>query len=272
VNQVKLGDNDVSPVVSFHSVGFTYADGTRAIRDVTLDVPEGQVLGVCGPSGCGKSTLLSLLANINKPSSGAIAWSPDHGGADSSGRPRHPISMVFQQDTLLPWLTVEGNVGLSKKFARQRSADPFLSELITMVGLDEFRRSLPYQLSGGMRRRLAFITAMAARPRVLLLDEPFSSLDEPTRVAIHQDILSVIKRLGTTVVLVTHDLAEAATLCDEVVILSGHPGTVATRHEVPFGSDRDVLALRQEPAFLELYGKLWHDLRSQIVQTTGSTK
>jgi ABC-type nitrate/sulfonate/bicarbonate transport system ATPase subunit len=113
---------------------------------------------------------------------------------------------------------------------------------------------------------------MAARPRVLLLDEPFSSLDEPTRVAIHQDILGVIKRLGTTVVLVTHDLAEAATLCDEVVILTGHPGTVATRHEVPFGPDRDVLQLRQEPAFLELYGKLWQDLRNQIVTTAEDSK
>ncbi len=272
VNSVELREDPTSPVVSFQSVGFSYPDGTRAIRDVTLDVHEGRVLGVCGPSGCGKSTLLSLLAKINQPTRGAIAWSPDRVAADPSGRSRHPISMVFQQDTLLPWLTVEGNVGLSKKFARNHSADPFLSELITMVGLDEFRKSLPYQLSGGMRRRLAFITAMAARPRVLLLDEPFSSLDEPTRVAIHQDILSVIERLGTTVVLVTHDLAEAATLCDEVVILTGHPGTVATHHVVPFGRDRDVLALRQEPEFLELYGKLWQDLRNQIVTTTGSEK
>jgi ABC-type nitrate/sulfonate/bicarbonate transport system ATPase subunit len=115
-----------------------------------------------------------------------------------------------------------------------------------------------------MRRRVAFVVAMVARPRLLLLDEPFSSLDEPTRVAVHQDVLNVVRQLGTSVVLVTHDLAEAATLCDEIVILTDRPGTVASRHAVPFGVRRDVVELRERPAFLTLYAALWHDLSLQI--------
>jgi ABC-type nitrate/sulfonate/bicarbonate transport system ATPase subunit len=115
-----------------------------------------------------------------------------------------------------------------------------------------------------MRRRVAFLAAVAAMPAVLLLDEPFSSLDEPTRVALHQDVLEIIRRLQMTVVLVTHDLAEAVSICDDVVILTNRPGSVARRVPIPFGRARNRFALRQTPEFLELYGLLWHDLSEQI--------
>jgi ABC-type nitrate/sulfonate/bicarbonate transport system ATPase subunit len=179
--------------------------------------------------------------------------------------------MVFQKDTLLPWLTVDGNVRVFYTLNRERrdEAEPLVSDLIELAGLGDFRDAYPYQLSGGMRRRTAFITAMAAQPRLLLLDEPFSSLDEPTRVAIHQDVLDIIKRLHTTVVLVTHDLAEAASLCDRVLVLRHRPGAVAASHEIPFGDERLVLELRQQPSFLELYGELWHDLSLQIERGKG---
>jgi ABC-type nitrate/sulfonate/bicarbonate transport system ATPase subunit len=137
-------------------------------------------------------------------------------------------------------------------------------ELLAMAGLEGFEKAYPYELSGGMRRRVAFITAMAAQPRLLLLDEPFSSLDEPTRVAIHQDVLEIVRRLGTSVVLVTHDLAEAASLCDRILILTARPGRVAVECDVPFGPERDMLALREQPDFLALNGRLWHDLSRQI--------
>jgi ABC-type nitrate/sulfonate/bicarbonate transport system ATPase subunit len=115
-----------------------------------------------------------------------------------------------------------------------------------------------------MRRRVAFLTAVAPLPRTLLLDEPFSSLDEPTRVEIHQDVLDIARKYEMTMVLVTHDLAEALSLCDEVLILSSQPGRVVSRHPVPFGPERVMLELRQTPDFLDMYGRLWRDLSEQI--------
>ena len=256
----QLSAAGVSPLLAIEDVSFTYPSGTQALAGVSLDVHPGQVIGIVGPSGCGKSSLLALLAGIRKPTAGRVRWNVEPGDN------RHPISMVFQKDTLLPWLTVEGNVRLFFKLNRSRRAgtDERIEELLKLAGLADFRRAYPYQLSGGMRRRVAFITAMAAMPRLLLLDEPFSSLDEPTRVAIHQDVLRIVRRTHTTVILVTHDLAEAVSLCHDVVILTARPGRVATRHAIPFGEERDVLALRQRSDFLELYGRLWHDLSIQI--------
>lgn len=262
--------SDAGPVVSFDEVDFAYPNGTKALSGVSFDVQRGSILGICGPSGCGKSSLLALLAGLRPPSAGRIRWT---GEAQAAVPTHHELSMVFQKDTLLPWLTVEGNVGLFETFNRRGnkrrggSEHGLADELIELAGLDAFRKAYPYRLSGGMRRRLAFITSMAAQPRVLLLDEPFSALDEPTRIAIHQDVLRIVRRLGTTVVLVTHDLAEAASLCDEVLILSNRPGTVAARHPVPFGPTRDVLELRKQPSFLQLYGTLWDELSSQIAAT-----
>jgi NitT/TauT family transport system ATP-binding protein len=253
-------DATPAPLVEIDDVSFTYPTGTHALDRVTLAVPAGRIVGIVGPSGCGKSSLLAVLAGIRKPTSGRLVWHVDPGDK------RHPISMVFQKDTLLPWLTVEGNVRLFYKLNRSRKngADERVEELLKLAGLVDFRGAHPYQLSGGMRRRVAFIAAMAAVPRLLLLDEPFSSLDEPTRVAIHQDVLNIVRKTDTTVILVTHDLAEAVSLCDEVVILTSRPGRIATRHAIPFGRDRDVLPLRQNEEFLALYGRLWHDLSIQI--------
>lgn len=262
---------DTKVVASIRRLSFTYPNGTQALSELSLDIPEGGVLGVCGPSGCGKSSLLALLAGIQRPSAGEIVWSEDSAVAEGQ-RPRHPLSMVFQKDTLLPWATVESNVRLfyALNKDRRQEADDTVAELLELAGLTAFKDAYPYRLSGGMRRRVAFITALAAKPRLLLLDEPFSSLDEPTRVAIHQDVFDILRRLSTTVVLVTHDLAEAASLCDEIVILTHRPASVATHHTVPFGAERTIVRLREEPDFLELYGRLWHDLSRQIQRGTSS--
>jgi NitT/TauT family transport system ATP-binding protein len=260
---------DASVVASLRRLSFTYPNGTEALDGLSLDIPEGGVLGVCGPSGCGKSSLLALLAGIRRPTAGEIVWSDDP--AVREGRaPRHPLSMVFQKDTLLPWATIDANVRLFHTLnkSRRAEADEIVSELLELAGLTAFKDAYPYRLSGGMRRRAAFISALAAQPRLLLLDEPFSSLDEPTRVAIHQDVFDILRRLRTTVVLVTHDLAEAASLCDEIVILTNRPASIATRHHVPFGAERVILELREQTEFLDLYGRLWHDLSRQIQSGT----
>jgi NitT/TauT family transport system ATP-binding protein len=246
-------------VVSFQDVAFAYPNGTRAIDNLSLDVRAGRNLGIVGPSGCGKTTLLTLIARLQQPSAGQVL-------VNARTTSRHPVSMVFQTDTLLPWLTVTENVKLYFKFHREKKAviAEWVNRLIRLAGLEGFEEAYPYQLSGGMKRRVAFLAGVAPRPSILLLDEPFSSLDEPTRVTIHQDVYAISRELGITLILVTHDLAEAISLCDDVVILTRRPTSIYSRHVVPFAAERNMLELRQTPEFLELYGTLWQELSTQI--------
>ncbi len=255
------------PAATLDAVSLRYGpNGVVALRDLSLTLPAGAVTGVVGPSGCGKSTFLYLLSGLITPTSGTVVRKRPPEGV-------HPLTMVFQRDTLLPWLTTRENVGLFFRFHRHSHAEVrrTVDELLAMVGLEEFGDAYPYQLSGGMRRRVALLAGFAPKPSIMLMDEPFSSLDEPTRVAVHQDVLRIIRQTDMTVVLVTHDLAEAITLCDEILIMSARPGRVVSRHAIPFGRDREVLALRQTPDFLELYGRLWHDLGEQIAKARERT-
>jgi NitT/TauT family transport system ATP-binding protein len=246
--------------IRFDRVSFVYPKGDiHAISDLSLSIGVGRTTGIVGPSGCGKSTLLALLAGLVQPTSGEVTGLPSEPG-------RHRLAMVFQKDTLLPWLTVTENIKLFARFTRvdKRDLDHRVKDLIKLVSLEGFEAAYPYQLSGGMKRRVAFLAAVASMPSLLLLDEPFSALDEPTRVGLHQDVIRITQQMDMTVLLVTHDLAEAASLCDEVTILTARPATVASQHAVDFGPDRDVLSLRKDPEFLRLYGVLWSELAEQI--------
>jgi ABC-type nitrate/sulfonate/bicarbonate transport system ATPase subunit len=249
-----------TPAIRLRQVAYSYPNGTEALRGLDLDIERGSVHSVVGPSGCGKSTMLHVLSGLSQPSGGTVSYDLDTSGS------RHPLTMVFQKDTLLPWLTVAGNVALFFRFhpiakAEQRER---VDWLLRLAGLEQFANAYPYQLSGGMRRRVAFLSAIAPLPGVLLLDEPFSSLDEPTRIAIHQDVYKILRELKITCLIVTHDLAEASSLSDVVTILTARPGRVAQQHRVPFGESRNMLELRQTQPFLDLYGRLWHDLSLQI--------
>ena len=255
------GASTDAPAISLRGVTFSYPNGTQALGGVDLDVGTGTVHAVVGPSGCGKSTLLHILAGLSAPTGGTVRFS------EAGEKGRHGLTMVFQKDTLLPWLTVSGNIALFFRFHPMPKAQvqERVDQMLALAGLQAFAHAYPYQLSGGMRRRVAFLAAIAPQPRILLLDEPFSSLDEPTRIAIHQDVYAILRRLNMTCLLVTHDLAEASSLSDDVTILTSRPGRVATQHQVPFGKgERNMLELRQTSEFLDLYGRLWHDLSQQI--------
>ena len=254
-------DGAAEVAATFRGVGFRYPTGTEALAGLDLDIRASEVTGIVGPSGCGKSTTLALLAGLARPTTGTVGVAP-------STRGGHPLTMVFQQDTLLPWLTVEQNVGLYFRFrgGRKEAAEE-IGALLKMIGLDGFAHAYPKQLSGGMRRRAAFLAGIAPKPNMLLLDEPFSSVDEPSRVRIHQEVLAIVNRFKTTTILVTHDLAEAITLSNRVAIFSARPGKVVAIHEIPFGENRNVLELRNSREFLDLYGQLWHELSAQIAMS-----
>jgi ABC-type nitrate/sulfonate/bicarbonate transport system ATPase subunit len=257
-----------SPILAMEDVCYSYGD-LPVLDRVSLDVYRGEVVSIVGPSGCGKSTLLRLIAGIARASSGTIKV-----GREVVDE-RAGVTMVFQTDTLLPWMTVEANAELYARFeprATRRAGAAERAErvgtLLKMVGLGDRTRAYPYQLSGGMRRRLAFVAAVAPAPPLLLLDEPFASVDEPTRIQIHQDVLRIIRQLNTTVILVTHDLAEAASLSDRVVIMTQRPASIAKEHAMPFGQMREIVALREQSDFLAVYGDLWRDLRHQLDDAT----
>jgi ABC-type nitrate/sulfonate/bicarbonate transport system ATPase subunit len=246
-------------------IGYRYPRGVQALSGLDLSVAPGTVAAIVGPSGCGKSTLLAVIAGLSQPGSGQIAWNPDH-LSDVDGVHRRKLTIVFQKSTVLPWLTVEKNVAFGLRYLRidRKVAKARVERLIRMGGLWEFREAYPHQLSGGMRRRVAFLTGVAPFPKVLLLDEPFSALDEPTRLKIHGDVLKIVRELEMTVILVTHDLGEAISIGDEVHVLAARPSHVASRHAVPFGGERDVFELRETAEYHDLYRLIWHDLRAQI--------
>lgn len=255
-----------SPVIALDHVRFAYPNGPEVLDDLCLEASPG-ITAIIGPSGCGKSTVLRMMAGLEWPTSGRVV-------RNHWPRERHPLSMVFQQDTLLPWETVEDNIALYYRFNRRLAGRGEIrrkvDSLLSIVGLDAARRLYPSQLSGGMRRRVAFLAAIVAEPTTLLLDEPFASVDEPTRISIHQDVLSIVQRLDVTTVLVTHDLAEAISLAHRIVVLSARPTRIVREVTTGWNPERDLLGLRTTDRYLELYRELWGALSEQIRRSTAS--
>jgi ABC-type nitrate/sulfonate/bicarbonate transport system ATPase subunit len=259
-------------LLSLVDVGFRYPDGTQVLDGIDLRVGGGQITGIVGPSGCGKSTLLSLVAGFARPDRGSIDADQSLMASQTKRPSCLPKTMVFQDDTVLPWKTVAGNVrfGMAKIALTKGERNDRVKELLELARLSEYAMRYPYQLSGGQRRRVAFLTAVAPMPKLLLLDEPFAALDEPTRLGVHRDIRRIITRLHMTVVLVSHDLAEVISLSDKLHLLTRAPSRVARTYVTPFAEDRDVFTLRESSDYLELYRRVWHDLRNEIEQATDS--
>ena len=244
-------------LLALDHVHYSFEPNAPVVQDVSFTVTPGEIISIVGPSGCGKSTLLRLIAGLVQPEQGSIQLA-------AAGAARHPCAMVFQEDTLLPWLRVQDNAELFTKFQgtkfrgfRRKGVSARTDELLSMVGLSQFARHYPYQLSGGMKRRLALVTAVASLPTVLLLDEP-------TRVAIHAEVYHVVRSSNVATILVTHDLAEALCLSDRILLMSQRPSHIVSEYRVPFGAERDMTGLRSDPRFLELYGQLWRSLGEQI--------
>ena len=259
------------PYLHIDRVGKDFTLGREtvtAVRDVTLEVRQGEFLAFIGHSGCGKSTVLNMVAGIHSPSTGAIRVA----GRTVSG-PGPDRAMVFQGYSLLPWLTVEENVfqavdavfrdGMSSQDKRER-AERFLR----MVNLWEHRRKRPSEISGGMRQRTAIARAFAVEPEVLLLDEPFGALDALTKGFLHDELLSLWQGAGTrqTILMVTHDIDEAIYLADRVMVMTDGPAaTIRELIPIPLGRPRDKHSVMHDPRYLEIKEHLLSLLQKEPV-------
>ena len=219
-----------------------------ALADTSLAVEANQFICIVGPSGCGKSTLLRMIAGLETITSGVITID----GAAVTGA-RRDIGLVFQSPVMLPWRTIVKNVlvpaevlKMSTANARQRA-----HELLKLVGLDGFADRYPDELSGGMRQRAAIARALMHDPNILLMDEPFGSLDAQTRLGLEDLVLRLRRRLGFSVILVTHDIDEAVYMADRVVVLSGKPATVIDTVAIDLGMERDQIATKSDPRFVD---------------------
>ena len=215
-----------SALVALRGVAKTFPNGTQALAGLDLEVRQGEFLSLLGPSGCGKSTALRIVAGLSEPTAGAIEWS---GAADKAGR-RGRIGFVFQEPTLMPWASVFGNVWLPLKLAGTpwREAAPRVEAALQRVGLEQFARAYPRELSGGMRMRVSIARALVTEPELLLMDEPFAALDEITRFALNDDLLRMWQALRTTIVFVTHSVFESVYLSSRIAVMSPRPGRVVT--------------------------------------------
>ena len=234
-----------------------------AIQNVSFDIEEGEFVSIVGPSGCGKSTILSLIAGLMKASHGKILV----GGRSIDG-PSAEVGYMLQKDHLLEWRTVFKNILIGLEIQNKMTEEniAFADRLIERYGLKDFAQLRPGQLSGGMRQRVALIRTLATNPEVLLLDESFSALDYQMRLVIADEIWKIIKDEQKTAILVTHDIAEAVSISDKVIVMSRRPGHVKAVHPITFDAEYNTPMKRREaPAFNHFYNMVWKEMDACVL-------
>ena len=222
----------------------------EALKNISFDIKEGEYISIIGPSGCGKSTLLSIISGLENKSSGEIYI---------DGK----IGYMLQKDNLLEWRTIYKNVLLGLEIQKENTLEnrEYVEKLLKKYGLYEFKEKYPAQLSGGMRQRVALIRTLAIRPEILLLDEAFSALDYQTRIMVTKDIYKILKNENITTVMVTHDISEAISMSDRIVVLTKRPATVKKIDTIDFEIEgRDPMNCRKSPKFSKYFDSLWKEL------------
>jgi len=250
---------------------FPTRDGSEktALRDVDLVIEPGMFCAVVGPTGCGKSTTLTLAAGLYRPSAGVVRVSGEIVDGITNG-----AGFVFQNDALLPWKSILKNVALGPIFrgVPKKQATEEAREWLRTVGLAGFEDYFPYQLSGGMRKRVSLAAALINKPSMLLMDEPFSALDVQTRAIMSNELLRLWDRTRPSVIFVTHDLEEAIALADRVVVMTAGPATVKAVFDIDLPRPRgEVQEIRFHPRFLDLYQQIWESLREEVEQAYSRT-
>ncbi|MCC3376880.1 ABC transporter ATP-binding protein [Cohnella sp. REN36] len=240
---------------------FTPRQETEALRGISLSIDNGEFISIVGPSGCGKSTLLSLISGMLKPTSGRVLID----GREVAGTSPQ-VGYMLQHDHLFEWRDVLSNVLVGAQIRKmdRREADRKALALLERYGLGGFARHSPSQLSGGMRQRVALIRTLVTEPDILLLDEPFSALDYQTRLQLADEVHGIIKDQGKTAVLVTHDISEAITMADRVMVMSRRPSTISAVHDIRFGEGviGSPWAKREAAPYRQYFSTIWKELQA----------
>ena len=233
-------------------------DEIQALKNVNFRIKEGEFVSIIGPSGCGKSTLLSIIAGLEEKTEGEIYIEGEKCNGISP-----KIGYMLQRDCLLEWRNILSNTlfGLEIKEIKTKENIEYVKELLKKYNLYDFKNKYPSELSGGMRQRVALIRTLAVKPKILLLDEAFSALDYQTRIMVTEDIYSILRKEKITALIVTHDISEAISMSDRVLVLSKRPGTVKDIHKIDFEiENRTPINCRQSPKFSKYFDCLWKEL------------
>lgn len=248
-------DHKILTVTNLEKSFHTREGEIKALDSVSFDVNDKEFISIIGPSGCGKSTILSILAGLEEKSNGEISFSKDY-----------TIGYMLQNDSLFEWRTVLENcllgLEITKKLTKENKN--YVINLLKTYGLGEFMNEYPSRLSGGMRQRVALIRTLATKPDILLLDEAMSALDYQSRLAISDDIYKIIKKEGKTAIMVTHDIAEAISMSDRIIVLSKRPAIVKKVYEITMSNKSTPIHNRKCKEFASYYDEIWRDLDVHI--------
>lgn len=238
----------------------------QALGPIHFDLKRGEFFAVVGPSGCGKSTLLEVIAGLQRPTEGTVNFE----GRPVSGEVPDGVGVVFQEDASFPWLTVYDNTAFGLRQSGMPTAEVRrrVEDALAFMGLKDFARAYPAQLSGGMRQRVCIARTLVLQPHLILLDEPFGSLDAQTRLLMGDEVLRLWRRTGATVLLITHALDEAAMLSDRIGVMSARPGRFMEIIETGWPRERDSTIV-SEAAFGEITARLWENLRAESLKSLG---
>ena len=233
---------------------------TTALKNINLNIQEQEFISILGPSGCGKTTILSLISGLIKPTSGKVEV------LGKTPNPKEDLcGYMFQRDNLLPWRNIEKNLyfGLEIKHKNSKERKDYAINLAKKYGIADFLKKHPSELSGGMRQRVSLIRTLALKPELLLLDEPFSALDYQTRLQLCDDVFSIIKKEKKTAILVTHDLIEAITMSDRIIVLSARPGQIKAIHKTKFNNALTPFERRQTDECKKLFDIIWQEIQNE---------
>jgi len=264
------GRRNITPKISLAGVGKLFVTRDReieALQPIDLAIHDHEFVALVGPSGCGKSTILNLIAGLLTPSSGVVSY----GGAPVAEVNRQ-VGYMTQKDTLLPWRSAADNIRIALELkcraVPRAEANARVAQMIALVGLAGFERHYPAELSGGMRKRVALARTLIYEPETLLMDEPFGALDAQLKLLMLDQLQDLTRQRRMTVVFVTHDLGEAITLADRVVVFSARPGRIRTIRSVELPRPRDVFRIRFTEDFSHLHEALWDELKDEVVRGT----
>lgn len=264
-----MNSNTTTPILTLENLSYSYhtlSGETRALENISFQIFPGEFMAIVGPSGCGKSTLLNIIAGQITDYSGNLLFTPPTSSQSPETSGELPIGYMLQHDHLFNWRTIYKNVclGLEIKHVMTEENTAYVLSLLEKYGLYEFKDKKPSQLSGGMRQRAALIRTLALNPELLLLDEPFSALDYQTRLQVSGDIGNIIRENKKTAILVTHNLSEAISLADKIIVLTKRPGTIKKIVEISLTiTDTSPLGYRSAPEFNDYFNEIWEDLSDE---------